>query len=118
LATLTETITLDPPVFGLDIGLAVASGVALDAEEEVATGEAVSDGIIVGVSAWPAVEAGVADEPAIMEAVIEVISGAVLPATVTIIIADATAGTDKGVWSLLTNSADKTCKPGITLGQV
>lgn len=36
----------------------------------------------------------------------------------TITIADATAGGDIGVWSLLTSSTEKTCKPGEIFGHV
>jgi hypothetical protein len=90
---------------GLGVAIALADGDIVDASEaegdEVAAAEADGDadaGII-----WAIIE-GIAGE-------LEVVDGG------THIITEATTGTANGVWSLLTSSAETTCKPGVTLGQ-
>jgi len=112
------------PVVGLASGLAVGMGEAVAVAdalgiadgEALAIGDSVADGVAVVTGL--AIAVGVAEAPCIRVVVIEVISGVVFPAEGTMTITEATAGIDNGELSVFTNSTEKTCKPGVTSGQV
>ena len=135
-ATCIENVTFTPlaliDVVGLGLALAngevegeaVTPGLDVVKGDAVAVGDVVVDGVVVisggnvavsvvvGEPAGPAV-------PAVISESMAVIAGSLVEAkSGTITITLATTGADKGVWSLLANSAESTCNPGLTFGHV